>query len=211
MIVVTNFSSKENLNSYLKETVENESIIKIDSVEKFYCASKIDEKYHLLRDLSSQEISLLNFNTTCRTQMIEENSFQTYKDMYDLLKDSQLYVYPWSKTIYRKSIHPKLPDSLYKRFYNQLKQVEYITAATGNYVMISHFDLSDENFNSMLNTQTIDIKALQSAISYLQENNNDTSYYISYISSLEFEINTLKEEVETLKNQIKNSSLTTWY
>lgn len=211
MNIITNFFSKESLNTYLDNSLKNELIIKIDSVEKYYCVADIDAHYLKLRSLALNELTLEDFNNLCTSEMNSANSLQLNKDRYESFKDITLYVYPLSKTMYRKSIHARLPDSLYKRLYTCLKEREYITAATGNYVLIAHGHLNDEDFQSILETSSIDIKALQSAISFLQENNNDNAYYISYIKTLESKVQELELQINNLKTQIVNSSLTTWY
>jgi DNA-binding transcriptional regulator YhcF (GntR family) len=126
--------------------------------------------------------------------------------------NKNLYIYPWSKTIYRRTIHPNIPDSVYKKMYNLLKSNGYITAATGNYVTIKNQPITEDQFNSAFSdNEAINDKAIQNILANIQELSADNSYYMKMIGDLENKIHQLEVENNEIRNQLSNKHLTTWY
>jgi len=122
------------------------------------------------------------------------------------------YVYPHSKTIYRKNVHPRIPNVLYKRFWNSLKTFDYVIKATASFVVLVDRPFTQEFYQSLTIAQEIDIsKALSEILKQYNNDSSDIEYYLSYIQNLENTNTLLQQENAQLKEQILNSRISTWY
>lgn len=208
-MIINKFDSNVLLNDYLSYTLKHPQIIRIDTVAKHYVYSTQD--FALLRQLVNKEVDAERFNEIVVETMESNNVFDQYTQSFYSLS-SFVYVFPWSKTTYRKTVHPNIVDSTYKRLYGLLKNVDYIVDATGSCVTISPCVVSEEKFSAFLGElNTFTEKSLQSVIGYIQEISSDHSYYIQVIESLENKVKDLEQQNNELSLQLTNKSLTTWY
>lgn len=122
------------------------------------------------------------------------------------------FIYPHSKTSYRKTIHSFIPNVLYKRFYSSLKSSGHIVEATGSYVILCDKQIEQSVYNSIQIESHIDNqKVLNQLLDNFSNIVSDNEYYLSYISSLEEKYKLIVEENEDLKNQLYNTKISTWY
>lgn len=122
------------------------------------------------------------------------------------------YLYTFSKTSYRKNVHPYIPNVLYKRFYNNLKTSNIIREASGSIVLIHLLPFTQELFDSIANTSNVDnIKVLNQIMDNFSNVSADNQYYIDYIKSLESKCYELEQQNADLLAQVQNSKLITWY
>ena len=152
--------------------------------------------------LTSDNVQLYAETYSLHSSIINEVSQSPYP----------FYLYTCSKTSYRKTVHPFLPNVLYKRFYNNLKIFNVIREASGSIVLIHHIPFTEELFNSIDNASNLDnIKILNQVIDNFSNASADNQYYIDYIKSLELKCSELQQQNEDLLMQIQNSKLITWY
>lgn len=137
---------------------------------------------------------------------------QSIADVRQNYSDSDIVVYCISKTSYRKSIHPDLPNALYKRYFNALKNHGYITLANGFFVILNFRELTQDLYHEITSTYDIDTnKVLSELLKSITDQASDLEYYTDYIQKLEKQNAALLAENEDLKSQILNTKLSTWY
>jgi hypothetical protein len=209
-MILSSFNSVDELNGYLKNSMNHQQIIHIDSVEKLFCLENINEYLPKLKSLASGEITLDQFNTEINTVLNATGLIGDYVVRF-VGHHLNSYVYPWSKTIYRRTVHADVPDSLYKKMYNLLKDKEYIINATGSYVTLVPTTILSEDFENVFLNTTISEKTLQTVFSYVQEISDDKSFYLQKIESLQSKIAQLETINDNLNSQLLNKTLTTWY
>lgn len=210
-MILNKFESADHLNQYLQTSIKYPQIIHVDSVQKLFAAENPEIFHVSFKDLISGSVTLDSFDTNIMLTLTGSDQLDAYTQKY-AESDKNLYIYPWSKTIYRRTIHPNIPDSVYKKMYNLLKSNGYITAATGNYVTIKNQPITEDQFNSAFSdNEAINDKAIQNILANIQELSADNSYYMKMIGDLENKIHQLEVENNEIRNQLSNKHLTTWY
>lgn len=210
-MIVSKFDSVQDLNGYLDHMRQHPQIIHVNSVELLFAVENVEVYNNVLRSYISGEHSLTEFNLAINSVLESTDQVSIYNDKY-IQYDKNLYIYPWSKTIYRRTIHANVVDSIYKKMYNLLKTVDYITAATGSYTIFKHVPVTEEQFNSVFGqVESFDEKTIQNIITSIQELSSDKAFYLQVISNLENKVYELENEKDKLLNQVNNKYLTTWY
>lgn len=165
-----------------------------------YFHSTIDISNPIL--LTSDNVQALAEQYSMSSSVISEVSTSHYP----------FYLYTFSKTSYRKNVHPYIPNVLYKRMYNSLKLSNIIREANGSFVLIHLQPFSNELYDSISASSDLDnLKVLNSIIDNFSNVTSDNQYYLDYIKNLEEECNNLKQMNADLLLQVQNSKLITWY
>lgn len=208
-MIINKFESVEKLNEYLKNSLNNSTIVKIDDYIKYFAYNAINTYIPSFQSLAIGSVDLNNFNSFVEANIPLESKEQWQSGFNDC--NVSFYVYPFSKTNYRKNIHSNITESLYKKMYNFLKSVGIISAATGSYVIVSFREVTLDEFNNNFSeVETFDDKLLQGILNKMQDLNADNAYCIKVINQLEEKVLQLEAEKINLSNQISNKFLTTW-
>lgn len=134
------------------------------------------------------------------------------RDMVIAYENSPYYIFPFSKSLYRKIVHPDLPNALYKRFYSSLKSSNNILEANGSWVILFDTPIEQQTFDQLASAVAIDNqKVLNQLMDNFSNAMSDNDYYISYIATLEKKCLALQQENSDLKSQLHNAKITTWY
>jgi len=142
---------------------------------------------------------------------------QMSQKIIDIVSASQesFYLYPFSKTIFRKNIHPLIVNSSYKAFINALKNNSYIIEHSGFNVVLKKHPLTKEVYNSyifQINIDTSDLNNYFSKINTKISNlEADIEFYKNYITDLESHCKSLDDKLIDFEQQIYNKSIATWY
>jgi len=165
-----------------------------------YFLSTIEDTHPV--SLNSDNVQSLAEQYSMSSSVISEVSSSPYR----------FYLYTFSKTSYRKNVHPYIPNVLYKRMYNTLKLSNVIREATGSIVLLHLLPFTQEMYDSISISSDLDnLKVLNNIIDNFSNINSDNQYYIDYIKSLEQECAELRSLNSQLLEQIQNSKLVTWY
>lgn len=158
---------------------------------------------------------------TSSTVKLDSTNVQEYVESYSMSpsyidevssEPFPYYLFLGSKTVYRKTVHQYLPNVLYKRMYNVLKNNSIIKEANGTVVLLCLKPFTESLFNEISSTSDLDnLKVLNQVIDSFSNATADNQYYIDYIKSLEQRHFDLQKECDNLRQQVNNSKLTTWY
>lgn len=217
MNMIQNFSNLFELNTYFNSIKNSNLVVKIDSIQKFFVWKLKTENLLLLRRLALQELTEEAFNSEVAVLMGEEAVFTTsvlepeYQGYTETIANNDfIYVYPWSKTNFRKILNINLPESLYKKFYYLSKETEKIILANGSCVAFR--GLFDQEEFDKLNENSSQDAAINISVLVEQFSNMklDIAYYIERIQALEAAVDVLTTDNNNLLNQINNKYLTSW-
>lgn len=194
MTLVTSFQSLEDLNTYYYNSFDIDSNnIKIDLSEHNFSSA----------DAFLQHYSQVSFSQKIYN-FISVQIANTHTGTY--------YYFPFSKTMFRRIIHPDIPESMYKRFYKALTTNSYIIEATTSHIFIEKKPLTEPMFKYITWLDIDDGTHLLENISTIFTSIlEDNKYYISKIRDLEHSQSKLTDEIQNLHNQIYNNSITTWH
>lgn len=161
--------------------------------------------------LSLNHPSMILLSQDNLSSLISTYSLSAFSDNSDYLHNSY-YLYPASKTVFRKELHSNIPNVLYKNFYTTLKHSGHIVAATGTYVLLVDKPIDQSIFNVLkVESKIDDHKVLNQLLDNFSNITSDNEYYINYIASLEKKYQDTLAENEQLKNQLYNTKISTWY
>lgn len=194
MTLVTSFKSLEDLNTYYDNSFNvNCDHVEIDLSKNTFAS--VDDFFEQYPQISFSQ-KIYNFISV----QITNNTNSTY------------YYFPFSKSSFRKLIHPDIPESLYKRLYKALTTNLYIIEATAFHVFVEKKPLTEPMFKYITWLDAHDgthlLENITTIFSSILEDNN---YYISKIRDLENLNSKLTGEIQNLHNQIYNNSMTTWH
>jgi len=115
----------------------------LQEMNQYYCNSfSFDDSITFLGNSSQHSNVLLS---------LSEKVIQTVNN-----SESSFYIYQFSKTSFRKNIHPSLTNSVYKAFINSLKNNSYIIELSGSNVILREADLTQEVYDSFLSQISFD-------------------------------------------------------
>lgn len=127
---------------------------------------------------------------------------------------SNYYIYPGSKTNFRKTVFPDIIESYYKKFYSALKTNSYILEASATRVIFTSNDITENVFtqiNSHYNLYDDHLKILASIINRINDADSDILYYQKVIQTLLQRCSDLEAQLSDAYQQVHNKSISTWY
>lgn len=196
MTLVTSFQSLEDLNTYYYNSFDvNIDHVKINlSDHNFTSAEEFFEHYPQIS--FSQKI--YNFISV---QLANGQS-----------NSSTFYYFPISKTNFRKTVHPDIPESIYKRLYKALTTNSYIIEASAFHIFIERKPLTEPIFKYVTWLDLHDgTQLLENVTTIFSSILEDNKYYVAKIRELEDYQQNLYNQINDLQNQIYNNSITTWH
>jgi hypothetical protein len=222
MNIVSSFDTLESLNEYQNSQLSHSSIIKIDDPILFYCWKNISQYIENIRLYQTEAITHSHLTTLVNNDIINNcdypfdepvsESTKTFieaqhAELSQQLADTgSIYIYPYSKTMFRKVVHSNIPESLYKKYYKLSKLKSIITQANGSYVEIRSAYFVEEDLKS-LNPVQLDSSNI---IAYIEGLEDDKLYYSSMVSSLSAKVQELETTVANISEQLSNKYLTSW-
>ena len=173
----------------------------LQEMNQYYCNSfSFDDSITFLGNSSLHSDLLLS---------LSEKVIQTVKN-----SQSSFYIYQFSKTSFRKNIHPSLTNSIYKAFINSLKNNSYIIELSGSNVILKPDDLTQEVYDSFLSQISFDnfdsldfLSKLSTKISNLEA---DIVFYQNHISLLQDICQNLQDQVSQTSQALYDKSISTW-
>jgi len=120
--------------------------------------------------------------------------------------------YEISKSVYRTTFHSNMISSFYKLYFDALKKHKYVVESTSfSFILVDKpitedFYQSVSSFNSFSSSSLLD-NITQVITSY----DLDTSFYLDKISSLQKEVDSLKQLLSESQTDLYNKSISTWY
>lgn len=190
MSIILNFDSLDSANTYWLES--------FNRIPNYISINPQD-----IRPLYSLDLHILNYPTlTFSPKFI--SSFTTNDDTHCFLSISKIN--------YRRIVHSDLPDSLYKRFFNSLKNHGYVVDSSTSYIILLHKPLTEDLYNSLQVVYSSDIKStLDSLLDRMESHEKDTQYYLNYIQDLHLKCKTLETDLDQARQDLVNRNMTTWY
>lgn len=190
MPIILNFDSLDSANTYWLESfnrIPNSIIIDPQQIRNQYA-------------MGIHAINYANVNFSSK-----------FVSSFNSVDDPHCYAFI-SKSNYRKIVHSDLPESLFKRFYNSLKDKGYIVDASTVHVILLTKPLTQELYDSFQNTYSTDIKStLESLLDRIEFAEKDSQYYLKYIENLEQKCKTLENDIDQARQDLVNRNMTTWY
>lgn len=221
MNIVSSFDTIDSLSTYHNSQFSHSSLIKIDTSVFFYCWKNVHQfidnirmyklgtlSYDQLTDLVNNDIASKFFNpledeSTFSPISVANHHVELANEMSQL---GEIYIYPYSKTVYRRAIHSNMSESLYKKYYKLLKQKSIVTQANGTYVEIRAGEFTEEDVKTLSSFQFDS----SNIIAYIEALEDDKSYYSSMVLHLSSKIEELEKDLNNLSEQLFNKQLTTW-
>jgi len=180
-------------------------------INKFNSLSHMDDYYQSIFEVNNSIVFLGNSN---ETSLSLQQMSQKIIDIVTSSEDS-FYVYPFSKTLFRKNIYFHLVHSTYKAFINSLKNHSYIIEHSGSNVIFKKALITQEIYDSYLsqiNLDTSDLSNYFSKVSTKISNlEADIEFYKNYILELQTTNDDLNSKLLDAQEQIYNKSISTWY
>lgn len=190
MPIIIDFETLESLNNYWEQTFTN--------LENCTTLNPIELREYFAGNVSGEAYSHITF-TPELTSSLQTNNYTHY-------------YYSLSKTNYRKNIHPNIPDSLFKRLFNSLKQFNYIIDYSTSYVILVKMPMTQEVFDLVSQEYSGDIKStLNTLLDKLDSADKDTQFYLKKIFSLEEKCNQLIQDVADANQRLVDKNITSWY
>lgn len=214
MNIVSSFKNIEELQVYHNSSLNNNLLIEVNTAYLQYAFVHIvdsPECYLTLSLYHSGQIDVIEFQRRIGLFILAESS--SVEEYQSLISDPVKYIYIGSKSSFKKTIHSNIIDSLYKKYYNFLKEKEIIIQANGSFVLISDYNFKEEDFQyfqSIENTKD-SLKAINTILSHYEELKNDNKFLINKINELNAAISILHYENQNLLENLNNKILTTWY
>lgn len=214
MNFISSFKNIEELQIYHNSSLKNDFLIEVNTAYLQYAFMQMANSQPCYLTLSlyhSGEIDVIEFQRRITLLMLADDS--SVEEYQSLISDPVKYIYIGSKSSFKKTIHSDIIDSLYKKYYNFLKEKEVITQANGSFVLISDYNFKEEDFEyfqSIENTKD-SLKAVNNILSHYEELKNDNKFLINKINELNIAISILNNENQNLLENLNNKTLTTWY
>lgn len=214
MNFISSFKNIEELQIYHNSSLKNDFLIEVNTAYLQYAFMQMANSQPCYLTLSlyhSDEIDVIEFQRRITLLMLADDS--SVEEYQSLISDPVKYIYIGSKSSFKKTIHSDIIDSLYKKYYNFLKEKEVITQANGSFVLISDYNFKEEDFEyfqSIENTKD-SLKAVNNILSHYEELKNDNKFLINKINELNIAISILNNENQNLLENLNNKTLTTWY
>lgn len=219
MTIIIAFLSPSDLKMYLELSNCNSNIFHIDSYQSLYMYDNIDDWVEIIRSHINGNMSTDELNTYVDTRLTE-STISEYQSRYETYQNQNRYlsIFPSSKTAYRRNVHPDIPDSLYKRMYESLKDKQIILKATGSYVSFDFTCFSEpiEIFEDIFKETNGEIVAspkmlAEQIATQLTDLAMDNSYLLRRIEMLEAQIEDFTLRNNNLLQEVYNKNLTSWY
>lgn len=183
MNIIHRFNDLDHLTSYMAISVTNEKMIHLTPENIQEYAETFSMNPSLIHDVQNNTDQLIKY-----------------------------YLYPGSKTNYRKTIHSFIPNVLYKKIYNAFRINGYIREANGTHVIACIKPITAEVYNEISSSSDLDNqKVLNQLIDNFSNVSADNQYFLDYIKNLETKYSLILSENQDLKDQIYNSKLSNWY
>jgi hypothetical protein len=212
MSVIYSFATTEELNTYYAESLNNSSIIPVNTGCLYYVYKHISEDsiaLEAIKQYSKGHINTLDFERIINMQIsLQDNPVDYASEMHNLTTNK--YIFVGSKTVFRNTIHPNIIESLYKNFYTTLKDLFIVEKATGNFVVLNDANIPEDNLNK-INVASGSETSIYSIGNYLSSLEEDKKYLLNYIDRLQQNISAIQGYNESLIETLNNKSLTTWY
>jgi hypothetical protein len=194
-MIITNFDDISSLNEYYINSFNNTHLYSLNNV--LYALIKNGGHSYISSDGSYDDDQVQDWLST---NNIDLNNYVPFPDSYFFLG---------SKTSYRKTVHPFVVDSTYKRLYNSLKSNSYILEANASHVILRKDRLTDNVFNDVF-LPSSNIDSLEQILNEFKELRSDVKYYNAIITSL---VTTIEEQlalIDSLNSRINDTQLSTW-
>lgn len=217
MNVISSFDKIEDLQSYhdlfLQSAVNNGQLLKVDTPYLQFVFMHIANDPTCLSTLclyNSNQIDITEFQRRIGLLILAKDSF--IEEYQSLLTEPNKYIFIGSKTFFRKINHSNMVDSLYKKYYNFLKEKNIISLANGSLVLISDYVFTDEDFNYFSKNELSkeSLKTINEFLLNYEETKNDNKFLINKINELHNAILDLQEENKLLAENLNNKFLTSW-
>ena len=217
-MIINKFNDLDQLNSYVMATMNDPFIIPINTAELVYMADNMGDFVTTFRSMQDEGTQVPNEGTLVlidavvndeQKAILHQRAEQAQANLEDLR-----FVFPYSKTQFRKILHPHLLESTFKRFFEALKSNGTIEKTTGQYTIMRAKLFSDENIVSLINgtiTAEQATSQINNAASFFNDVSLDVSFYQQRIEEMTAQIAQLEMEKAELQQQIVSRQLTSWY
>lgn len=220
------FSNPDEMYSYYTKTFQVHGVKHVNTKEKYFIYRNIKKLYKLFHPIESSSHGIITdenrddyvvnrFTTGAFAPLELEYDPKTLDSLNQDFEEWNnnnfgTYIYPHSKTLFRKTVHSNLPDSVYSPMFSSLKEEDLIDA-TGQYVTFINKKISQETFDKFFLSKDFDPKMLSDFIEHYEMIQKDNIFYQKKIGELCDLTEKVIAEVEALRTQLNNKNLTTWY
>lgn len=147
----------------------------------------------------------------------ENENFSTYINILNA-SDLNYYIFRGTKISFRNNIHGNLIDSLYKNYFNYLKDKTIIVRSTAQFTLLrtlhdnsQMYLTSTDSDLSIINPPSIDEIKINAISDFILSMEEDKKYLSSKIKDLKNIIDSLQKENNDLQTTVNNKYLTSWY
>lgn len=221
--IIYSFNNLLELNEYHHQSFNNDQYIKVDDEYKMYIFSSLSKPGNM--DMFNQlclyldgYLSEAGYKESIATYISAENeNFSTYINILNA-SDLNYYIFRGTKISFRNNIHGNLIDSLYKNYFNYLKDKTIIVRSTAQFTLLrtlhdnsQMYLTSTDSDLSIINPPSIDEIKINAISDFILSMEEDKKYLSSKIKDLKNIIDSLQKENNDLQTTVNNKYLTSWY